>query len=72
MKNSNKIIQIIVFLVLFYSIYSHINTPVLMEGFTNGIRSTFRPSIRIFRLYIDNTTKNINSITKNIKMKFGL
>jgi hypothetical protein len=74
MRHCRKLIPIILFLVLSYSIYiyTYVKIPTQTEGFTNGIRESVRPTLRFFRLSFDGTKKTINSITNNYKLKFGI
>lgn len=72
MPHFTKLIKIILSFVFLYSIYIYIKIPTLTEGFTNNIRETLRPTIRQFRLSMDDKLNRINTIKENFKMKKGL
>lgn len=72
MPRLTKLIKIIILLIVTYSIYIYVKIPTLTEGFTNGIRETLRPTIRRYRLTIDDKINKVNTITENFKMKLGV
>jgi len=65
-------LKLIIFLAIIYSIYIYVKIPTLTENFTNNIRETIRPTLRNYRVKIDEKFKNINNIKENFKMKIGL
>lgn len=67
-----NIIKIIVLLVIIYSTYIYFKIPSLTEEFTSNIRETIRPTIRKYRLSVEEKMKNINNIKENFKMKLGV
>jgi len=72
MPRITKLSKIIILLVVIYSIYIYIKIPSLTEGFTNNIRETLRPTIRNYRLKMDDKINKLNNITENFKMKLGV
>ena len=67
MPRITKLSKIIILLVVIYSIYIYIKIPSLTEGFTNNIRETLRPTIRNYRLKMDDKINKLNNITENLK-----
>jgi hypothetical protein len=72
MTRITKLSKIIILLVVIYSIYIYIKIPSLTEGFTNNIRETLRPTIRNYRLKMDDKINKLNNITENFKIKLGV
>lgn len=72
MPRITKLSKIIILLVVIYSIYIYIKIPSLTEGFTNNIRETLRPTIRNYRLKMDDKINKLNNITENFKIKLGV
>ena len=72
MFSFTNIIKIIVLLVIIYSTYIYFKIPSLTEEFTSNIRETVRPTIRKYRLSVEEKMKNMNNIKENFKMKLGV
>jgi len=65
-------IKIITLFVIIYSTYIYFKMPSLTEEFTSNIRETVRPTIRKYRLSVEEKMKNITNIKENFKMKLGV
>lgn len=67
-----NIIKTILLLVIVYSTYIYFKIPSLTEEFTSNIREAVRPTIRKYRLSVEEKMKNINNVKENFKMKLGV
>jgi len=72
MFHITKLIKIIIFLILLYSIYVYVKIPSLTDEFTNNARETFRPTMRKIRSAVTNVTDKVMIKRENIKLKMGV
>lgn len=72
MPRLTKLVKIILLFIFLYSVYIYVKIPTLTEGFTNDIRETLRPGVRLCRLTIDDKINKLSKITENFKMKYGI
>lgn len=69
MVRFNNLIKLTIFSVLLYSTYIKVKMPTITEGFTGNIREKFRPSLRKYRMFVENIHKQIFDKIQNMLLK---